>query len=75
MVAAIASNFFSGAFATPALPSFSLGGVGASVVDGERVPAPPGLSHSADHTPCALADAKAKADALASKAQNAASVR
>jgi len=34
MVAAIASNFFSGAFATPALPSFSLGGIGASVVDG-----------------------------------------
>ncbi|GAA5915435.1 hypothetical protein JCM8208_002111 [Rhodotorula glutinis] len=50
MVAAIASNFFSGAFATPALPSFSLGGIGASVVD----------------------DAKAKADALANKAQGAA---
>ncbi|BGP38510.1 Cu/Pi carrier [Rhodotorula kratochvilovae] len=39
MVAAIAANFFSGAFATPALPSFSLGGVAASVVDDAKAKA------------------------------------
>jgi hypothetical protein len=35
MVQHLVGNLFSGAFATPALPSLSLGGVSASVVDGK----------------------------------------
>jgi len=75
MVAAIASNFFSGAFATPALPSFSLGGVGASVVDDAKAKADAlaskaqnAASSAEDKAKGALAQAKDSAAQTASKA-------
>ncbi|GJN87302.1 hypothetical protein Rhopal_000250-T1 [Rhodotorula paludigena] len=39
MAATLVGNLFSGAFATPALPSLSLGGVAASVVDDAKAKA------------------------------------
>lgn len=77
MVSHLLSGLVSGSFQTPALPSFSLGGVSASVVDGTYlVPNPhsrPGSS--ASDSSRSLSDAKAKAEQLKSEASNAASVR